>query len=416
MNNAFQLNVESIVISSPSGREFDATYLFTQLTLSESLSSTAMSGTISLEDDHDHYELLPIIGQERLRLTVETLEKRFTFSFIIYKVSDVRKINARRSSYTLFFVSEEQYLNENKRLSRAYQNTTHDKIITDIMSNDIGTQKRVIVEETQGAVTYIAPNVRPFKAIRQLLKRSVSAETGGSNFVFFEDRRGYIISTLSTLIKQEAKYTYRHRESFGDADSSVGQKSDFFGIEKIDVKKQTDTLDALNNGTFASQLHSIDLFQRKVDVYDYGYFSEFDEMNHLNKHPIYYDFSEFDEEGNQYFAYTNETAMDNDYISESHSDMNIELTSETRLKRRLQLSMMNSYVLNMTIPGNVLLFIGDVIDIESTNTNTDKRSNMLSGNSLVTGITHIMSGNRIYKQRVETVKDSLQHELGAEVD
>lgn len=417
MKTAFQVDIKSIRIASPTGRSFDATYIFTQFVLHESIYSTAMSGNVTINDDFDHYELLPIVGQELLTLEVETLEDIYTFDFIVYKVSDIRKISGRRSEYTLHFVSPEQYLNENKRLSRSYANTSTDKVIKDIMSSEIGTSKNVIVEETEGQSTYVAPNVRPFTTIRQLMRRSVSSETGNSNFVFYEDRRGYIIATLNALMGQDTKYTYGFKENYNSEDDSTAQHTDFFGIEQLEMKKQTDTLDALSNGMFASQLHSIDLIQRKTNIYDYDYFTEFDSTSHLNEYPLYSKLEELDKEGNQYFSYTNETALDNEYVNEYQPDMHIELTSQTRLKRRIQLQMLNSYVINMTVPGNVLLFVGDVIEISAKSNQTKVPNSMISGRSIVTGITHLITAsNRVYKQRIETVKDSLAVEIGKVIE
>lgn len=414
---ASQIDIQKVLLYSASGRVVDLTYIFSEITMRESMFMPAVNGSITVEDDHDHFEILPIIGQEELKIVLEVLDESYTFRFRVYKLSDVEKVSARSSRYTLHFVSIEMITNEKNRISRSYANQPYSSMVEDILQTDIETPKRIAVSETENDATHVVPNVRPFKAINQILRKCVSAANGTSNYVFFEDRRGFIAAPMNSFLTQAAKYTYRYQENVGP-ESPNDYITDPFVIMNLNMTKQSDTLDLMNDGFFGSQLHSIDILQRKIDVYEYNYFDIFDETKHLNRYPLFFPEETFNVEGQQYFTYSTETALDNAYVADNHSDLIPDISSQFRARRLIQNLMFSNYVINMSITGNALLFIGDVIDIDmvaSANKKEERQHKTISGKTMVTAITHLLGRGRMYMQRVETVKDSLAQGLEEDI-
>lgn len=409
MQTATSVDVRSIRIHSKSGRSFDAALIFDEIVLNESFSMPTMNGRITINDDNDHFETLPIIGQEVLEIDFKAFDEQiFTFTFWVYKVSEIRKTNEFTSQYDLFFVSPEQMANENKRLSRSFSNMKYSSMITDVLQNEIGTSKELAIDETLNRATYVAPNIRPFKAINYMCKHSISALNQQSNYVFYEDRRGFIAVPLQTLANRDSKYTYRYYAYERNQDTD--KVSNPFTIFNLSVKKQTDVLETLSQGMFASTLTSVDLIRQNVESQTYDYWSEFQKSDHMNRHPLFIETDAFETEGNQYFTYTNESVLENSYVSGHDSSIIPDQSSFYRLRRRIQTQSFNNHVLNISIPGNALLFVGDVIDIEipSPSNKTDENTHRtISGKNLVSAITHVFTGARAYMQRVETIKDSL---------
>lgn len=418
MKTPTSVDVRAVRIYSANGRSFDAAYIFDEIILNESLYMPTMNGSITITDDFDHYEALPIIGQEIVQIEVEAFEERiYTFTFAVYKVSNVQKLNSRTSRYTLYFVSEEQILNENLRLTRSFANMKYSQMMNEILVNEIGTEKDIAIDATQNSNTYVTPNIRPFKAIKQITRKSISARNEQSNYVFFEDRRGFIAAPLMSLALAEPKYQYRMNENVSKDNNQSPTIADPLTIFKLDISKQTDTLSLLSNGLFASSLYTIDPIRRKIESYDYDYFSEFDSADHMNEHPLFVEQDYFSREGNQYFTYTTENIQDSDYVKSHDSSIVPEQSSLFRMKRRIQNQSFSNYVLNMSIPGNALLFVGDVIEIDmvaAANKRDERRNRMISGKNLVSSITHVLTGSRGYIQRIETVKDSVVQQLSEE--
>ena len=409
-----QIYIKSVKKFPTEAIGIDVGYVFSLLRIRESIVHEFISGDITIEDESNLYETLPIVGQEQIQITIRHNDTEELIVGVVYALKEFQKIDARRSSYKLFFVSIEKYFNQNNRVARAFTNTAPHEIITSIFKSDVPTKKGVIIESMSGNITYIAPNITPFKTIRSVLKQCESLANGTSNFLFFENRQGFIIASLASLLNQKVLYEYSYSEGLGsDSIQADSINRDPFTIEDFQVIKQTDTFSAITDGMFASQLRSIDLITREYgtnnEIYDYDYHTEFDTFAHLNSNPLYRKLVGISNnaEGRQYFSYTNERALDNDYVKANQSNMRVDFSSKTRLRNKIQRSMIDAYAFRLTIPGNILLYPSNIIHLNIASNVTGEGDMMLSGNVLVTSVTHVISGaERTYKQIVETTKDS----------
>ena len=414
-----QVKINYVYIVASKDRVMDASLIFTSLRIRESMDMAAINGDIVIQDDSNHYEILPIVGQEQIQISFEAGDIESVVTGFVYKIGDFKKIDGRRTQYTLYFVSMEQYFNQNNRVRRAYSNLPPSDIILDILSNDIVTEKNLIIEEMDGNISYVVPNITPFKAVKQVLKLSISSHNGTSNFVFFENRIGFIVASLASLVSQKPDplITYRYNEYIGTRNKeTTGNITDSLTIEEFKVLKHTDTLNALTNGMFKSELHTIDLLTRTTEKYEYDYFEEFESFEHMNEKSLYKDLQAVSDsaEGSQYFNYTNERALENAYVENNQSDMNVELSSKTRLKRIIQNNMLDAYVFRLVIPGNILLHPSNIININITSNRSGEEDNMLSGKVMITSIAHVIGGaSRTYRQVLETVKDSHNRGIGS---
>ena len=178
--------VSSIKIVSTNESVTDISSIFKLINIRESIDLPLIRGDINIEDDMGLYEFLPILGQEWIFIELELDNYTTTIEGFVYKVSNFKRINARRSQYTLHFCSYESYLNQTKRVKRSFRNTAVSDIIQDILRNDIKTQKRIIIDPTFGDITYIPTNITPFQSIRELLKLAVSNTNDSSSYIFLK--------------------------------------------------------------------------------------------------------------------------------------------------------------------------------------------------------------------------------------
>lgn len=409
VQSAENVYIQSLIVSSYNGKQFDITDVFVDFVMKEDMFTPTINGSVTVIDDNEHYEHLPIEGQERLFMKLETLEDLYDFEFYIYKISNIEKENQRTSSYTLHFVSVEEMINESTRVRRSFGNMRYSSMVESILKTEINTKKRVTVARTLNDYTYIPPNTHPFETIRNLCNKSVSEESEQSNYVFFEDRRGFLCGPITEFASVGPKFKYRMNEYVGEENpNTVIPFTDPLSILKFSVKKQTDTLEMANEGIFSSRLQDIDILTRTIRNVDYNYFDEFKDRKHLNKFPIFQDLIRYEPNGNPFYAWSNEFSTQNEYIRQREGNMNVELTSQVALRRRLQLQSYNNNIFSITIPGNIFLFVGDVIDIDMkiVINNELRRHRTLSGNTLITSITHVITRGGKYYQRLETSKDS----------
>ena len=280
-----QIDITSVKIFPTEGIGIDVGYVFSLLRIRESIVHEFISGDITIEDESNLYETLPIVGQEQIQITIRHNDTEELIVGVVYALKEFQKIDARRSSYKLFFVSIEKYFNQNNRVARAFTNTAPHDAINSIFKSDIITKKRIIIEAMSGNISYIAPNITPFQTIKSILRQCESLSNNTSNFLFFENRKGFIITSMASLLTQKVSYEYGYKENIGgDNVDTTSERHDAFTIENFQVIKQTDTISAMSNGMFASQLRSIDLITREYgtnnEIYDYDYHTELDTFAH----------------------------------------------------------------------------------------------------------------------------------------
>ena len=407
---ASKVNITSIKIIAGQNSVTDISKIFKSLNIKESIGSTTINGFITIEDDINLYESLPILGQEWLSIEFENDSVSTIINVFAYKVSNFKKINPRRTEYTLHFCSYEFYVNLNKRVRRSFKNASVGDIIYDVLTKDLKTSKKIIIEPTFGDVTYIAPNINPFLLIKELLKKS-STNNNSSGYVFYENRLGYVVAALSSIITQPSTFTYKYGETFSD-DDNTDANPNYFTIEEFSVVNYSDTIRQVTRGMFSSQLHTIDLISRNIQTYNHDYFSEYDKVGHLNSSSLYKELQDISDpkRGNQFFNYIDNGMVDNNqsnsYVQTNDPDRAIDHSSLTRLQSNMHIDMLNSYVYRFSIPGNIALLAGNVIDIEISSPMRKDSDIILSGKVLITSVTHMLSGNGTYKQAIETTKDS----------
>jgi hypothetical protein len=109
---------------------------FLTLNLFEDLFKPAMHGFIVVIDSQNMLDLLPIVGEEKLRVKFHAanygdpdpnnwIEKEFD----IYKVSDIITESDYTKRYTLHFVSPEMRRNNLVRISKGYANLRISEIV-----------------------------------------------------------------------------------------------------------------------------------------------------------------------------------------------------------------------------------------------------------------------------------------------
>lgn len=401
-------SVKSIKIIASDNSVTDISDIFVSINIRESIDIPTINGDITIQDGIGVYEILPIIGQELIEITFENFEQSSVVSGFVYKISHFKRLSPRSSRYVLYFSSYEQFVNQGKNIRRSFKDMTASDIIVDILQNDIQTSKGMVIEATTANINYIAPNITPFKAINQLLKMSVSTNNNNSNYVFFENRHGYIIAPLSSLLHENSQFVY----TYGDSVNNDTSNSPLM-IEDFESFKYADTLDANTKGMFASQLHTVDLISRHIESYDYTYFDEFDKMSHLNSLPLYKEIEDISDPsmGNQYFNYVdNGMVVDNeqnDYVKSFDPNLLATEPHLMRLRNIIQNSIMDAYVYKIKIPGNIALVPSSVIKVNIPSMGDGgNMDSILSGNVLITSVNHFIASDGLYKQTLETIKDS----------
>lgn len=173
----------------------------------ESIMSPVIFGELIIADSIGLQQSFPIIGEEYVLLEFATPKSKETSRYL-FRTDDVRnkKVseNNKKVTYTIPLYSAELIKNASRLVSRPYENTPS-ALIKEIMSEYIGTEKPVNIEDTTGVEKGKITRMQPFKAIDFLRYRSTSARYVSSSFVFFENRKGYHFVSIERMLNEGGK-------------------------------------------------------------------------------------------------------------------------------------------------------------------------------------------------------------------
>ena len=199
----------------------------------EDMFANCLTANIQITDSIGLMESLPIIGEETIRIKVQTAgikkqrkvdatgpfagsenEGLIDLKFRVIKISNIVKLNEGTYTYKLSMVSEEYILNQKKKVKKSSLDpvTLEPRKISDVVQSlyrqffekgrPTKKRKKIFIEPTKNPTNLIIPNYTPFRAFNFLASRAVSAgkHAVGSSFVFYETIRGFFFISIETLM------------------------------------------------------------------------------------------------------------------------------------------------------------------------------------------------------------------------
>ena len=292
IQNAGDVSIDEVVIVTSTGSIQEVTPQVLAIELYEDIFAPFLSGNVILKDSQEIVGLLPLIGEELIRMTISTpsldTKENISMEFMIYKMDDRQKLKDREIIYTLHFISKEAIVDLNRKLSRGYEGLISD-MVQDIYKKGLETTKNVNVEPTKNKTKFIANYWSPVKCLQFLAEQALNPNDSPS-YVFFENNYGFHYVSLDTLytgtvIKQRFiwdNYTAETR-STGGSDRSI--EKDYQRIIEFVQHPEWNYIDRLKSGMYGSQIMYFDLMTHQyVHV---GYSPAFTKGNHLNKYPLW---------------------------------------------------------------------------------------------------------------------------------
>jgi len=400
----------------------------------ESLESHFLSGDMTLIDGVNLINMIPLTGFERLEFKLYTPgeDRGYDFSVLtghpmmITGIRNKAMLKDRVQSYVLEFSSKERMINDLTKVTSSYTGTT-DEAIINICRDHLDTKKDILVEETKTVAKYVAPRVKPTRAIKDISKLSESKNFDNAGYSFYETGLGFHYKTYESMFCDEsgtprpvrAQYSPKivaYRDEKGDRDIINALQS----VSSFNVKSQYDTLRHLNYGTYASKTITHDSFNKTFKVETFDYHNNYKKQNHLeegNSNGVvpFFNFalgktiSDFPDTVVHFVSDTDKVHNDYDYLGRSHN-------SDKRISQKAALS---TIVLEITVPGFTGISVGEVVhfthpSFKELKNSADKDNDpYLTGRYLITNIKHMVNlkMTKDHQMIVELVKDSFNEPL-----
>lgn len=202
----------SVIVTNAKQEKYEITASVAELNIVEDIESNMLSGNILYLDDNGGLNDINFTGNEKITIELYQSsgeESVTTHDFIVYKISDVERINDGTSAFMIHFMSVEAVINLNTKCVSAMSGSNSQ--VVKALYRYLNSAKKIDIEDTSGNYKFVMPSTTPLECINWYAGRSISSESRGSFFLFYETLKdGFQFKCIDTLADKDAKLTYRY--------------------------------------------------------------------------------------------------------------------------------------------------------------------------------------------------------------
>jgi len=448
MESFFNYKIKQFVVESHDGESStDLTRCIASIQYYEDLFSPAIFVTLLLVNTDGLLTSLTntssglqsgIKGGERVRLEIEQPafpKDSINFNetkntYYIYKTS-LSTTEYTREALLVELCPAEVFMNETSRVFRKYGGNIGNSV-RDILKNDLKVDINKIpegnIESTINDYVFYGNSKRPFTVVTWLCPKSIpgnrdkpassSGERGTAGFLFYENKKGFNFKSIDSLMsglklnttdkRTIQKYFYTTPEN----PASDIQNRTIIGIPTFE--KNVNVMENLRIGMYASQNYFFDINARKFYEYKYSLKESYQQMSHASganvPPPVPLN---LDQNPSRLMVRTLDNFNANPAKIEDSNVSAINNEDKSYLYQAASIARYNlafSQSLNITIPLNLSLTVGDVIELEfpKITLNTAEKGtkdDLKSGYYLIKELSHLFENNKGYTG-LKLIRDS----------
>lgn len=361
-------------------------------------------------------------GGERISLKIEqpaTGESIFldetTSPYYIYKISN-STIEYTREALVVDLAPTEVFKNETSRVTGKYKNQPISESVKQILDK-LDTTKKVYVDPTQNSYSFFGNNKRPFTVLTWLCPKSVpgtvsglSPEKGTAGFLFYENKRGYHFKSLDNLFVSLSSAVGISTYYYKPVDTPASQIENFTIKNLPTFEKNVNVFENMRIGMYSSANVFFDLNTKSSESYNYKLTESYEIMKHTssrNEKPII-----------PLNLQNNPTRLMvkliDSVVTEPNANADPLNKEDSRIRYQSQsvarYNLAFSQALNITIPLNLKLCVGDIVDLNFGLITKDIEEQGLkdyvkSGKYLIKELCHYFSGNNGFTG-LKVIRDS----------
>ena len=441
MESFFNYKIEQFVVESHDGKtSTDLTQCISSVKYYEDLFSPATfislllvntNGLLSSLGNTDSGKQSGIKGGERVRLKInqpafpsnkiDIDETKNTY--YIYKVS-LSTTEYTREAMLVELCPAEVFTNETSRVFKkcsGHIGLTVNQILKESFGE--GSYKKENIEETSNKYTFYGNNKRPFTVITWLCPKSIpggknkpvssSPTKGTAGFLFYQNREGFNFKSMDSLMSGLKLNTTDRRNIqtyyYGTPPNPASDIQNRLIVDTPTFEKNVNVMENLRIGMYSSVNYFFDVNARKFYADKYSLKESYQLMSHasrsnvpppvplgLEKNPSrvmvrILDNFNADPAGDSVAAINNK---DNSNLYQAASIARYNLAF--------------SQSLNITVPLNLSLTVGDIINLQFPKITTGTRGekdDIKSGHYLIKEVAHLFENNQGYTG-LKLIRDS----------
>ncbi len=399
-------------IESLDGRKIDITNSILSVDYFEDILSPSIYMVATCINKYSIVTGLPIRGGEKVEVDLGTGLGDFKFlgegeSLRVYKVSGEEGTKFAEN-FTLMITTQEYFNNEISRCYRKYTGKISESV-KDVLTNDLKTTKFLDenIEESANAYKYFGSMRKPFSVLEWICPKALSSRGGESDpdpnasvdeqakgtmgFFFYENKDGFNFKSIDKLTelqgnaREESVFKYNYTGAVIKSDDS----SNNFKILDYAFDRNIDVRSSLRFGMFKNHTFLYNIDDNQVTVYNYDIKEEIG-----NKKMSKQDGISVAPELTEYPSRIIVRMTDNGIMSSGGGTENSGRTPADMAKSTARYNLLFTQSLNILIPCNVNLKVGDVIHCEISEMNSGRSTEPdteISGRYLIRELRHHFS-------------------------
>jgi hypothetical protein len=417
-----------------SGQRLDIRPLMLEISYYEDILRGTVTGSILISDAISLIDRQALNGTEVLFLKYKKsgqADYSFDKVFRVYRIGNRAMRNSTSEVYTIDFCSEELFLSEQIKISKAFPGKKISEIVENILVEEMKiknavNKKLVIIEESKGLYDFIIPYKKPYEAINWLATYALPTKNPGADFIFYENSFGLNFRSLQTLYSQTPYRTFAFSmRTVGDRGGKGELGIALSGIKSYSFLDTFDTLYSTNLGIFSNKTITIDPMTRRYYTTIFNYSDYMNNAVTLNGNKII--------SANKNVlgkaAYENENAVLKVLTSNKDqkkaqgidpssvaNDINAEIYVPNRTA---QMALSHYSRIKISVSGDPLLAVGLTLNIilpsmrspDGSGNQSGEIDRYHSGKYIITAVRHIIDSSMKYETILELAKDSLQTPL-----
>ena len=277
--------IETAVIVTAAGKDVDVVEEIIDITIYEDTLNAVLSGSIIFRDNFNLLNVMPLVGQELLKLKIKTPsfkdpEEQIDFTeqvFFLHNIEQSQQIQETDQYHIVNFISMEAMHNQRRNVSKTLRGTYSD-IVENIVRGDLKSTKKLFIEPSSGIKQILASDDHPMDFIETARREAVSKEIGSPSYLFFETMNGFHFRSLESLYALTPSGFYTTDHGKGLSTLPHGQPNilaQFSKIKGYSLDSGVDTLWNSASGVYGSRMIVHDIFNKTYTTHSYNYLDSF---------------------------------------------------------------------------------------------------------------------------------------------
>jgi len=305
--NSKSIELKNCFLYDVNGNQYNFSKAAVGFAYYESIFSPFISGVLNVADSGGNFiSKIPIQGGERVVIQVEDVEeKEYEYELYVWKIYN-RTFTKNMQNYNLALVSREALYNEGARLTEILKGTP-DMIVEKILKDYLNTGKEIFKERAKYQVQFFPNGKKAHHIIQSVSQKAVpqsskatdsdagktteggktglsgdtSKASGTAGFLFFENSAGFNFNSIDYFFST-GDDEFRGQAEVATYESKPNQDNPSrLVIEEYKFSNEVDMLEQMRSGTFASHVVTYNWSTGFYEEFRYNLEENFSAMAHL---------------------------------------------------------------------------------------------------------------------------------------